>query len=105
MKRENLIIFTKISFMSALIKIFVISPSVFVLSKLSGGWLEATLNIIVFIAYLLSLVGIPISVVSLFSKGHILKRCSALIGNFAPTTLSLVSLTVEDINEFHHMPT
>ncbi|MGD6965619.1 2-acyl-glycerophospho-ethanolamine acyltransferase [Rossellomorea vietnamensis] len=52
------------------------------------------------IVLFLTMVGIPFSILSLFSREHIAKRIFALLGNLLPVSLVMYALVMEFIDEF-----
>lgn len=93
MAREELRLFTKISFYIALAVILLLPISFFF--TLSG--------LFVFL-FLASVFGIPLSIVSMFSRENLAIRIFSLIVNFAPSTLIGYALFMEFMNEFLRSP-
>ncbi|MGD6801903.1 2-acyl-glycerophospho-ethanolamine acyltransferase [Rossellomorea vietnamensis] len=52
------------------------------------------------IVLFLTMVGIPLSILSMFSREHIAKRIFALLGNLLPVSLVIYALVMEFIDEF-----
>ncbi len=100
MERKNLKIFTKISFLIALATIIVIPPFVYISSITSNENVESIFGVFALLAFLASLAGIPISIVSMFSREKLVKRSFALIVNLLPISLILYALIMEFIDEF-----
>lgn len=100
MERENLKIFTKISFFTALATIIVIPTSLYISSKTSDESVESILRVFTSLAFYVSLISIPLSIVSMFSKENLAKRIFALIVNSLPISLFVYALTMEFIDEF-----
>lgn len=92
--------FTKISFFTALATIIVIPTSLFISSITSDESVESILSIFILLAFFASLFGIPLSIVSMFSKENLAKRSFALIVNSLPITLFVYALIMEFIDEF-----
>jgi hypothetical protein len=90
MERNNLKVFTTISFFIAIVTIMVIPAWLY--TSVSKG--------IVIFAFLLSVAGIPLSIVSMFSKENIGKRIFALIVNLLPLSLIVYAFVMELANEF-----
>ncbi|PFE01308.1 2-acyl-glycerophospho-ethanolamine acyltransferase [Bacillus cereus] len=100
MERKNLKVFTKISFFTALTTIIVIPTSLFISSITSDESVESILSVFISLAFFTSLFGIPLSIVSMFSKENLAKRSFALIVNSLPITLFVYALIMEFIDEF-----
>lgn len=90
MKRKNLKIFTNMSFFIAIAVIIVIPLSIFTSIARQLGSL----------AFFLTLVGIPFSIISMFSKENLLKRIFVLIVNLAPISLFSYAIIMDFIDEF-----
>jgi hypothetical protein len=89
MDRNKLKVFTTISFFIAIV-IVVIPVSLYAsLPKGIGTF-----------AFLLSTAGIPLSIVSMFSKENIAKRMFALLINLLPLSLFAYAIVMEIANEF-----
>lgn len=93
MKREELKLFTKTSFYTAVAVIFVM-PLSFVL-PFKG--------VAIFI-FLASVFAMPLSIISIFSRESLAIRIFSLIVNFAPSTLIGYGLLMELIDEFLRSP-
>ena len=100
MARKNLKIFTKISFFTALATIMVLPLSVYILSRTSDESVESILGVFALLAFLISLIGIPLSIISMFSRENLAKRIFALIVNLLPISLFGYALITEFIDEF-----
>ncbi|TYR74271.1 2-acyl-glycerophospho-ethanolamine acyltransferase [Rossellomorea vietnamensis] len=88
MKREALKIITEISFYIALM-------------SLAGMLLTILTPLrVLTIVLFLTMVGIPLSILSMFSREHIAKRIFALLGNLLPVSLVIYALVMEFIDEF-----
>ncbi|WP_396349969.1 2-acyl-glycerophospho-ethanolamine acyltransferase [Bacillus infantis] len=90
MERKNLKIFTKISFIIAIVTIIVIPISIYTpIPKVIG-----------LLVFLISLIGIPFSIISMFSREKLAKRIFALIVNLLPISLFIYALIMEFTDEF-----
>lgn len=96
--RENLNIFTKISLFTALVAVIVIPPFTYISSKVSNVSVESILQAFISIAFLASVFGIPLSIVSMFSKEKLVKRIFALVINLLPLSLIIYAFVIEFIN-------
>ncbi|PHA02282.1 2-acyl-glycerophospho-ethanolamine acyltransferase [Bacillus pseudomycoides] len=90
MERKKLKIFTTISFFIAIATIIVIPISIYTFIPKVFGLL----------AFLISLIGIPLSIISMFSKENLAKRIFALIVNLLPISLFIYALIMEFTDEF-----
>ncbi|MFL8938044.1 2-acyl-glycerophospho-ethanolamine acyltransferase [Rossellomorea oryzaecorticis] len=90
MDRNKLRIFTTISFSIAIVTIVVIPVTIYASGPNDMGT----------IAFLLSVAGIPLSIVSMFSKENIVKRIVALIVNLMPLSLFAYAFVLELADEF-----
>jgi hypothetical protein len=90
MDRNKLKVFTSISFFIAIFTIVVIPVSIHASVPKGIG----------IIAFLLSVIGIPLSIVSMFSKENIAKRIFALIVNLLPLSLFTYAFVLELVDEF-----
>lgn len=90
MDRNKLRIFTTISFFIAIVTIVVIPVMIYASGPNEMGT----------IAFLLSVAGIPLSIVSMFSKENIVKRIFALIVNLMPLSLFAYAFVLELTDEF-----
>lgn len=93
-------IFTKISISTALAAIIIIPPSVYVSSITTNESAESILRVFALIAFLASVFGISLSVVSMFSKENLAKRIFGLVVNVLPISLIVYALIMEFIDEF-----
>lgn len=100
MERENLKVFTKISYYMALATIIVIPVSLYLSSITSNNSLNSILRLFTLIAFYSSLIGIPLSIISMFSKENLAKRIFALIVNLSPISLIIYALIMEFTDEF-----
>ncbi|WP_374989553.1 2-acyl-glycerophospho-ethanolamine acyltransferase (plasmid) [Priestia megaterium] len=100
MERKNLKVFTKISFFTALATIIIMPLSIYTLSRNSYESVEPLLGSFVLLAFIVSLFGLPLSIVSMFSKENLAKRIFALIINLLPVFVVIYGLTKEFIDEF-----
>ncbi|XXM73096.1 2-acyl-glycerophospho-ethanolamine acyltransferase [Lysinibacillus sphaericus] len=90
MDRNKLKVFTTISFFIAIVTIVVIPVSLYASVPKGIG----------IFAFLLSAAGIPLSIVSMFSKENIAKRMFALIVNLLPLSLYVYAFVMEIADEF-----
>jgi hypothetical protein len=90
MDRNNLKVFTTLSFFIAIITIVVIPVSLYTSVPKGIGTFS----------FLLSVVGIPLSIVSMFSKEKIAKRMFALFVNLLPLSLFAYAFVMELADEF-----
>jgi hypothetical protein len=87
--RKELKIFTNISFFIAIAVIIVIPLSIYTsLPKEFGS-----------LTFLLTLLGIPLSILSMFSKENLLKRIFVLIVNLLPISLFSYAVIMDFIDE------
>ncbi|CAH2715954.1 hypothetical protein BACCIP111895_03138 [Neobacillus rhizosphaerae] len=100
MERKSLKIFTKISCFIAMATIIVIPISVYTLSRTSNESVDSIIGVFALLAFLISLIGIPLSIISMFSKQNLAKRIFALIVNLLPISLIVYTLIMEFIDEF-----
>ncbi|ASK64091.1 2-acyl-glycerophospho-ethanolamine acyltransferase [Virgibacillus phasianinus] len=103
MGRKNLKIFTKISFFIALAVILFIIPYIYISIRLDES-VESIIRVFALLAFLASLFGIPLSIISMFSKENLAKRIFALIINLLPGSLVAYGLILEFIREFSENP-
>ncbi|MEK3806154.1 2-acyl-glycerophospho-ethanolamine acyltransferase [Metabacillus sp. SLBN-84] len=90
MEREKLKIFTDISFYIALFALISIPCSVYI----SG------LSILGLLAFFATFIGIPLSILSMFSKESAGKRMFALLVNLLPLSIMVYALIAEFTDEF-----
>ncbi|CAM3880413.1 2-acyl-glycerophospho-ethanolamine acyltransferase [Mesobacillus thioparans] len=90
MKRKELKIFTNMSFFIAITAIIVIPLSIYTSLPREFGSL----------AFILTLVGIPFSIISMFSKEKLLKRIFVLIVNLMPIGLFSYAIIMDFMDEF-----
>ncbi|MBT2680479.1 2-acyl-glycerophospho-ethanolamine acyltransferase [Bacillus sp. ISL-35] len=90
MDRKELKIFTNMAFFIAIAVIIVIPLSIFTSIPRELGAL----------AFILTLVGIPFSIISMFSKESLLKRIFVLIVNLVPISLFSYAIIMDFIDEF-----
>lgn len=100
MARENLKLFTTISFYIALVTAIVFPISLFLILSTSNESAQSLLAGPLVITSLASLFAIPFSIVSLFSKEHLAKRIFALLVNLLPIAIIVYGLALEVIDEF-----
>jgi hypothetical protein len=89
MERNKLNVFTTTSFFIAIVTIVVIPVSIYTSVPKGIGTF----------AFLLSVMGIPLSIVSMFSKENIAKRMFALIVNLLPLGLFVYAFVMELADE------
>ncbi|WP_144480075.1 2-acyl-glycerophospho-ethanolamine acyltransferase [Cytobacillus oceanisediminis] len=93
MKRKELKIFTTMSFFIAIAVIIVIPLSLFTsIPRELGSFI-----------FILTLVGIPFSIISMFSKESLLKRIFVLIVNLVPISLFGYAIIMDFIDEFFRL--
>lgn len=98
--RKNLKIFTKISLFTALVTIIVISITyIYVSLRTSDESVEPIIRVFANLAFFASVFGIPLSIVSKFSKENLAKRIFALIINLLPISIIGFGITMEFIDE------
>lgn len=84
----------------ALATIIVIPFSLYLSSTTSNNNLGSILRPFALIAFYSSLVGIPLSIISMFSKENLAKRIFALIVNLTPISLIFYALIMGFTDEF-----
>lgn len=72
--RQDLKLFTNIAYFIALATIIVIPVCLFISSIMSDGSAASFLKLLASLTFLASMVGIPLSIVSMFSKEKLSKR-------------------------------
>lgn len=100
MARQDLKIFTTVSFYIAMVTIISLPICFFLLSTTAGNSLAPIVKSIASIAFLISLASIPVSTLSMFSKENLAKRIFALTVNVLPISLVLYGFVMEFIDEF-----
>ena len=100
MEWKNLKVFTNISFITAIATILVIPISLYLSPKTSDERWGSILVELTRPTFHISVFGIPLSIVSMFSKETLAKRIFALIVNLLPISLLVYGLTMEFIDEF-----
>ncbi|MFC3212355.1 MULTISPECIES: hypothetical protein [Planomicrobium] len=93
MKRKNLKMFTQISFYIALAVVFLLPISILF-----------TLNGLTVFLLLATVFGIPLSVVSMFSRENLAIRIFSLIVNFAPSMLFGYAILMEVMDDLLRSP-
>lgn len=93
MERKNLKMFTQISFYIALAVVFLLPISIFF-----------TLQGLTVFLFLATVFGIPLSIVSMFSRENLVIRIFSLIVNFAPSMLIGYALIMDFMDEFLRSP-
>jgi uncharacterized membrane protein len=88
LKRESLKIFTDISFYIAVAGM--VGLLISILTPLGAFS----------IVLVLTMLGIPLSIVSMFSREQMAKRIIALAGNFLPISLFIYALLMDFMDEF-----
>jgi hypothetical protein len=99
LERENLKVFTKISFYIAIATI-VIPVSIFTLTKILDQGGNSIIKVVVLITFLLSVFGVPLSIISMFSKENLAKRIFSLIVNLSLISIVVYALIMEFMDEF-----
>ncbi|MGD7007277.1 2-acyl-glycerophospho-ethanolamine acyltransferase [Metabacillus sp. 84] len=100
MTRKNLRGFTTISFGIALCVIILLPVSVCTAFMAIDKPAERFIQTLAAFTFFLSIVGIPLSITSMFSKESPVKRVFALIVNLSPLCLLLFGLIAEFADEF-----
>ncbi len=90
--------FTQISFFIAIAMIIVLP--LFLISTTLGDNVVPIIRPLLILTFLLSVFGIPLSIVSMFSKENLAKRIIALIVNLSPLGILVYGLIIEFIDEF-----
>ncbi len=98
MKRNNLKIFTQLSFFIALAIIMVVP--LFLLSTTFGENGVPIIRPLVRLTSLLSVFGIPLSIVSMFSRENLAKRIIVFMINVSPLGILVFGLMMEFVDEF-----
>ncbi|WP_242691103.1 2-acyl-glycerophospho-ethanolamine acyltransferase [Cytobacillus praedii] len=104
LERKNLRVFTKISFFIAMNTIITIPISSYISSKTSNDTIESILGIFKFLTFYASVFGIPLSIVSMFSKENFARRIFSLIVNLAPISILVYAFLIEFMDEFFQTP-
>lgn len=104
MERKGLNIFTKVSFFTALVAIIFIPISVYISTGTSNENVESILQVFALAAFYATLLGIPLSIVSMFSKENLTKRIFALVINLLPVGFIVFAFIMEFIKEFSETP-
>ncbi|MEW4288312.1 2-acyl-glycerophospho-ethanolamine acyltransferase [Rossellomorea marisflavi] len=98
MQRNNLKMFTQISSYIALAMMIVLP--LFLIPTISGNHVVPIIRPLLLLTFLLSVFGIPLSIVSMFSKEHLAKRMMVLVINGLPLGILVYGLMMEFIDEF-----
>jgi uncharacterized membrane protein len=98
MKRNNLKIFTQLSFFIALAIIMVVP--LFLLSTTFGENRVPIIRPLIRLTFLLSVFGIPLSIVSMFSRENLSKRIIVFMINVSPLGILVYGLMMEFVDEF-----
>ena len=100
MKRENLRVFTTISFLTALTSITILPISLYMLAMTSNENIVSILKGFITFTFFASLFAVPLSVISMFSKEKLTKRIFVLLGNLLPIGLLTYAIFLEFVDEF-----
>ncbi|MCU5331531.1 2-acyl-glycerophospho-ethanolamine acyltransferase [Bacillus wiedmannii] len=100
MKRENLKVFTKISFLIALTSITILPISLYMLAMTSNENIVSILKVFISVTFFASLFAVPLSVISMLSKENLTKRIFVLLGNLLPIGLLTYAIILEFVDEF-----
>ncbi|MGX1265630.1 phosphoglycerol transferase MdoB-like AlkP superfamily enzyme [Rossellomorea marisflavi] len=98
MKRNDLKVFTQLSFFIALAIIMVVP--LFLLSTTFGENRVPIIRPLVRLTFLLSVFGIPLSIVSMFSGENLAKRIIVFMINVSPLGILVYGLMMEFVDEF-----
>lgn len=104
MARENLKMFTTISFYIALFTAVVFPISFFLSVSTSNESAKSALAGVLVISSIASLFAVPFSIVSMFSKEKMLKRVFALIVNVVPIGIMGYGIAIEVMNGIFQTP-
>ncbi|WP_283152693.1 2-acyl-glycerophospho-ethanolamine acyltransferase [Guptibacillus hwajinpoensis] len=106
MARDSLNFFTKLSFFTGWVTISGVALFIAngIISDARASGIGSVLKYYVMFAFLCSLIGVPISIVSLFSKEKLGKRIFALIVNLSPLIVLTVGFIMEVVREFSEVP-
>lgn len=81
---------------------YIKKPSLPSLSEMKAdGSMASFLKLLASLTFLASMVGIPLSIVSMFSKEKLSKRIFALVVHVVPISLILFGLLMEIMDEFN----
>jgi len=100
LKRENLKPFTKISFYLALATIIVIPISILTSTITLNENSKSIIKMIALLTFYISVFGIPLSIISMFSKEKLAKRIFSLVVNLSPISIIIYAFIMEFIDEF-----
>lgn len=98
MKRNSLKIFTQLSSYIALAMMIVLP--LFLISTISGDYVVSIIRPLLLLTFFLSVFGIPLSIVSMFSKENLAKRMIVFMINGSPLGILVYGLMMEFIDEF-----
>jgi len=98
MKRNDLKMFTHISSFIALAMIMVVP--LFLLTNTTGENGDPIIRPVVRLTFLLSVFGIPLSIVSMFSRENLAKRIIVFMINVSPLGILVYGLMMEFVDEF-----
>ncbi|MEW5570467.1 2-acyl-glycerophospho-ethanolamine acyltransferase [Rossellomorea marisflavi] len=90
--------FTQISSYIALAMVIVLP--LFLIPTISGNHVVSIIRPLLLLTFLLSVFGIPLSIVSMFSKENLAKRMIVLMINGLPLGILVYGLMMEFIDEF-----
>ncbi|KON84774.1 2-acyl-glycerophospho-ethanolamine acyltransferase [Rossellomorea marisflavi] len=98
MQRNNLKMFTQISSYIALAMVTLLP--LFLILTITRDHVVPIIRPLLLLTFLLSVFGIPLSIVSMFSKEHLAKRMIVLVINGLPLGILVYGLMMEFIDEF-----
>ncbi len=106
MDRNSLNFLTRISYFIGWVTVTGIIVLIYtgITSEESANKIDDVLRVYVFLTFLLSLFGIPLSIVSMFSKDKLGKRIFAFIVNLSPAIIIMWGFIMEVIREFSETP-
>ncbi len=107
MERKNLKVFTRISFFTALGVIIVIPTYAFmtlIFSNENAEFITKVFSLLASLTMFASVSGIPLSIVSMFSKENLAIRLFTLIINLLPSSILGYVILMEFIDEFLRGP-
>ena len=100
MEREKLKTFTTISLYIALVTIIVLPAWYYISASSSNNNISSILPPFPLMAFYLSLFGIPLSIISMFSHEKLVKRLFVLLVNLAPLSLIIYAVLAEFVDGF-----
>lgn len=106
MDRNSLNLLTRISYFIGWVTVTGIIVFIYtgITSEESANTIDDILRFYVLLTFLLSLFGIPLSIVSIFSKDKLGKRIFAFIVNLSPVIIITWGFIMEVIREFSETP-